>query len=258
MKNDTIEKQSGHWFLAKIGKKVLRPGGKKLTKKMVELLNINTNDTVVEFAPGLGYTSSIILNKKPASYTGIDLDEKIIENLNQKFEDNKAIFRLGNAAETNLENHSQTKVFGEAMLTMHADHRKSEIIKEAYRILKKEGYYAIHELALKPNNIPDEIKKNIQKELAVTMNVNARPLTIVEWTNLMKAEGFEIIETTISEMHLLEPSRIIDDEGFIGFLNILKNITTQPEVRERVLQMKKVFKKYEEHLCAFVMVAKKV
>ena len=90
------------------------------------------------------------------------------------------------------------------------------------------------------------------------MNVNARPLTIVEWTNLMKAEGFEIIETTISEMHLLEPSRIIDDEGFIGFLNILKNITTQPEVRERVLQMKKVFKKYEEHLCAFVMVAKKV
>lgn len=258
MKNDTIDKMSGHWLLAKIGKKVLRPGGKKLTLEMIDLLNINTNDTVVEFAPGLGYTTSIVLNKKPSSYTGVDIDEKVIENLNQKFDDQKAKFQLANAAETMLDNNTQTKVFGEAMLTMHVNHRKSEIIKEAHRILKNDGYYAIHELALKPNNISEEIKKNIQKELALTMNVNARPLTIEEWTNLIKDEGFEIIEIKTSEMHLLEPSRLIDDEGFSGFLNIIKNIATQPEVRERVIRMKKVFKKYEEHLCAFVMIAKKI
>lgn len=258
MKNDTIDKMSGHWLLAKIGKKVLRPGGKKLTLEMIDLLNINNNDTVVEFAPGLGYTTSIVLNKKPTSYTGVDIDEKVIENLNQKFDDNKAKFQLANAAETMLDNNTQTKVFGEAMLTMHVNHRKSEIIKEAHRILKNDGYYAIHELALKPNNISEEIKKNIQKELALTMNVNARPLTIEEWTNLIKDEGFEIIEIKTSEMHLLEPSRLIDDEGFSGFLNIIKNIATQPEVRERVIRMKKVFKKYEEHLCAFVMIAKKI
>ena len=90
MKNDTIDKMSGHWLLAKIGKKVLRPGGKKLTNEMVELLDINTNDAIVEFAPGLGYTTSIVLDKQPTSYIGIDLDEKIIENLNQKF-DNQII-----------------------------------------------------------------------------------------------------------------------------------------------------------------------
>ncbi|MCW2465123.1 hypothetical protein [Elizabethkingia anophelis] len=33
---------SGHWLLAKIGKKVLRAGGKDLTLKMLELLSINT------------------------------------------------------------------------------------------------------------------------------------------------------------------------------------------------------------------------
>lgn len=257
MKNDTIDKMSGHWLLAKIGKKVLRPGGKKLTNEMVELLDINTNDAIVEFAPGLGYTTSIVLDKQPTSYIGIDLDEKIIENLNQKFDNQKAVFQLANAADTRLDDCSQTKVFGEAMLTMHANHRKSEIIKEAHRVLKKDGYYAIHELALKPNNISDEIKKNIQKELAITMNVNARPLTVEEWKILVKEEGFEIIEIKTAEMRLLEPSRLIDDEGFSGFLTIIKNIATQTEVRERVIKMKKVFKKYEEHLCAFVMIAKK-
>lgn len=137
MKNDTIDKMSGHWLLAKIGKKVLRPGGKKLTNEMVELLDINTNDAIVEFAPGLGYTTSIVLDKQPTSYIGIDLDEKIIENLNQKFDNQKAVFQLGNAADTRLDDCSQTKIFGEAMLTMHANHRKSEIIKEAHRVLKK-------------------------------------------------------------------------------------------------------------------------
>jgi hypothetical protein len=41
MRTGSIEKMSGHWLLAKIGKKVLRPGGKDLTLKMLELLAIN-------------------------------------------------------------------------------------------------------------------------------------------------------------------------------------------------------------------------
>ena len=104
MKNETIYKMSGHWLLAKIGKKVLRPGGKKLTNEMVNLLNINPNDAVVEFAPGLGYTTSIILDKNPVSYTGIDIDEKVINDLIQKFNKKSATFLFANAAETNLEN----------------------------------------------------------------------------------------------------------------------------------------------------------
>ena len=38
-------------LLIQMGKKVLRPGGMGLTRKMLEMLNINTTDEVVEFAP---------------------------------------------------------------------------------------------------------------------------------------------------------------------------------------------------------------
>ena len=47
---------------------------------------------------------------------------------------------------------SKDKIIGEAMITMHADHRKSEIVREAHRILKKGGLYAVHELGLTPEN----------------------------------------------------------------------------------------------------------
>ena len=51
MSNKIIDTAQGHWLLAKMGKKVLRPGGKDLTLKLIKALSINSGDRVVEFAP---------------------------------------------------------------------------------------------------------------------------------------------------------------------------------------------------------------
>ncbi len=48
---DTTHKMPGHWLLAKMGKRVLRPGGLELTRVMLERLDIQAHDAVVEFAP---------------------------------------------------------------------------------------------------------------------------------------------------------------------------------------------------------------
>lgn len=63
MRNQAINTAQGHWILAKMGKKVLRPGGKELTEKLIQNLEITKDDDIVEFAPGLGYTASIALKK---------------------------------------------------------------------------------------------------------------------------------------------------------------------------------------------------
>ena len=44
------EKMPGHWLLARLGKRVLRPGGRQLTRRMIEALNIQPADSVIEFA----------------------------------------------------------------------------------------------------------------------------------------------------------------------------------------------------------------
>src|SRR5471032_3266486 len=69
------ERMPGHWLLARLGKRVLRPGGRQLTHRMIEALNIGHTDTVIEFAPGLGETARLTLKKKPASYTAVERDE---------------------------------------------------------------------------------------------------------------------------------------------------------------------------------------
>jgi hypothetical protein len=59
-------KMPGHWLLLRLGKRVLRPGGVELTRRMLDGLNIQANDDVVEFGPGLGVTAGMALARKSA------------------------------------------------------------------------------------------------------------------------------------------------------------------------------------------------
>ena len=258
MSNKSINTEQGHWILAKMGKKVLRPGGKELTLKLIQNLNIDSSDDIVEFAPGLGYTASVALQKNPHTYTGIELNEEATKILRKSIHGEGRKIIIGNAADSSLDENFASKVYGEAMLTMHADHRKSEIIREAHRILKKGGLYGIHELGLFPNEIDKEIKDDIQKQLAQTIKVNARPLTQNEWIDLIEKEGFKVVHVETNSMSLLELKRLIDDEGVLRTLKIIFNILTHPNERKRILAMRNTFRKYNKQLNAIAIIAEKV
>ena len=258
MSNNKLNTAQGHWLLAKMGKKVLRPGGKELTLQLINGLHIGNTDKVVEFAPGLGFTASITLKNNPKNYTGVELNEEAARILRKNINGKDREIIVGNASESNLPDNTSDKVYGEAMLTMHADHKKSEIIKEASRILKKGGLYGIHELGLTPNELKKTTKAKIQRELAEVIKVNARPLTEAEWKNLLVKEGFKIVEVFKNPMHLLEPKRVIQDEGFFRSLKIMFNVITHPKARKRILEMRKVFRKYKGQMNAIAIVAEKI
>jgi|SRR5690606_21062259 len=257
MKNKTINTEQGHWILAKMGKKILRPGGRELTLKLIENLKITAKDAVVEFAPGMGYTASFLLKNQPKSYTGIELNEEAAERLSRKMKGSNCNVLNRSAADTSLNESSVEKVIGEAMLTMQVDYRKSEIIGEAFRILKKGGLYGIHELGLVPDGLDPAVKDGIQLELAKAIKVNARPLSQAEWCQLLESEGFKIKEIHIAPMHLLEPKRIINDEGIFRTMKIMFNILTHPEAKDRIRNMRHIFQKYEKQMAAFAIIAEK-
>lgn len=258
MSNKIIDTAQGHWLLAKMGKKVLRPGGKDLTLKLIKGLSINSDDRVIEFAPGIGFTAFKVLENNPKSYTGVELNEEAAQNLRKKINGESRSIIIGNASNVPLEDGSADKLYGEAMLTMQADHRKSAIIKEAHRLLRKGGLYGIHELGLTPNHLDEKNKAEIQRELALCIKVNARPLTQSEWIHLLENEGFLIREVKVNPMLLLETSRIVDDEGLFRSLKIGFNIIRHPKARKRINQMRCVFNKYKNHMNAIAIVAEKI
>ena len=258
MAQKSIEKAESYDLLSRIGKKVLRPGGKKLSLQMLHLLDISEADTVIEFAPGIGLTATYTLQKHPKQYIGLDKDARNIKNLRQKFNNPQVSFLLTDVAKPVLPSNYASKVYGEAMLTMYADHKKLEIIAEAKRILQTGGLYAIHELAIEKQNLSDKALAALNKELAQVSHVNARPLGITEWQQLLQQEGFKIVALQTSEMLLLEPKRLLADEGILNLIKIFFRIICNQQIRKRVIALKKAFRKHRKHLKALVIIAQKL
>ncbi len=76
-------------------------------------------------------------------------------------------------------------------------------------------------------------------------------------TGLLEKEGFSVVKVEKNPMSLLEPGRVIKDEGLLRALGIVFNIATHPKERKRILTMRGVFRKYKDHLNAVAIVAKK-
>ncbi|MGO1669571.1 MAG: class I SAM-dependent methyltransferase [Sphingobacterium sp.] len=253
-----LNEKQGHWILAKVGKRVLRPGGRELTNILMENLDINPADDVVEFAPGLGFTASIACAKKPNSYTGVDNNQEAADLAIKNVKFSKMNMIIADASETTLPDASASKVYGEAMLTMQPLEHKIAIIQEAARILKPGGFYGIHELGLQPDNINEEIKQSVYKDLSSNIRVHARPLTVREWCELLQDEGFEIVKVDTNAMALLELKRVLADEGVLRTLKIMFNVLRYGDLRKRILQMRKTFKKHRNDINAVAIVAQKV
>lgn len=245
----------GHWLLASLGKKVLRPGGLQMTRQMLADLNISKHDEVVEFAPGLGLTAQITLQNNPLQYTAIEQNEAAAKVVRSYLQGNNRQVLIANAEQVPLPAASATVVYGEAMLTMQTTAQKSRIIAEAKRLLKPGGKYAIHEMSLTPVDIDDMTKKEIRQDLAKAIRVNASPLTAEEWQQLLIHHGFKIISVHNAPMHLLHIRRLIQDEGWRGVLKIAGNVIMNKQARQRVLTMRKQFVKHADHIQGISIVA---
>jgi hypothetical protein len=56
---------------------------------------------------------------------------------------------------------------------------------------------------------------------------------------------------------MLEPRRLVQDEGLVGGLRFFWNVVRNKKTRKRVLAMRSVFRKYGHHLAAIMLVAHK-
>lgn len=250
-------KMQGHWVLARAGKRVLRPGGLDLTLQMLNELAIGPQDQVVEFAPGLGVTARMVLRKHPLAYCGVERDPAAAENLRRELAGTDAHIVLGMAEESGLPDASATVVYGEALLSMQNDQQKNRIVAEAGRLLASGGRYGIHELCFLPDDISDHLRREIQAAMSKEIHVGVQPLLRDQWTRLLEQNGLRVTWSGQAPMHLLEPQRVLQDEGFRGSARIVFHIATNRMLRQRISAMRRLFRKYGDHLGAISLVGQR-
>ncbi|MFG3264467.1 methyltransferase domain-containing protein [Streptomyces bobili] len=248
----------GHWLLARLGKRVLRPGGAELTHWMLDALDLGPRDRVVELAAGLGATARLALARRPAAYTAVDRDAAAVAALSVLGAGGPTRVRAirSDAADTGLPDGDATAVYGEAMLTMQPSAAKRRVVREARRLLDgSAGRYAIHELCLLPDDLDPALADRIAADLQDAIHVGARPLTPTGWSELLADEGFTVTAHRTAPMALLEPRRLVADEGLVPALRIVGRMLRDPVALRRVRHMRRVFRRHSAHLGAIGLLA---
>jgi hypothetical protein len=247
----------GHWVLARAGKRVLRPGGLRLTRRMLDALAIGPQDRVVEFAPGLGVTARMVLRCHPLAYWGVEREPAAAEYLRQQLAGTPAKIVLAHAEESGLPSSSATVVYGEAMLSMQTQEQKNRIFAEARRLLAVGGRYGIQELCLLPDGISDRLRHEIQAAMSKDIHVGVQPLPRSEWIRLFERNGLKVTWSSEAPMHLLKPWRVFQDEGLRGSLRFAFKMATDQTIRRRISAMRRLFDKYGENLGAISLVGRR-
>jgi hypothetical protein len=137
---------------------------------------------------------------------------------------------------------------------MQSQIQKERIVFEAVRLLTKSGRYGIHELCLRPSNISDQKRREIQAAFSIETHNGFQPLTQAEWHTLFKQYDLRVTWSAVAPMQLLEPRRVLQDEGFIRAIGIAFRLATNKIIRERILAMRRLFNTYSEHIGAYSII----
>ena len=250
-------RMQGHWLLARLGKRVLRPGGIGLTRRLLSAAAPAPGERVVELGPGVGRTAELLLASRPSSYRAVDPNPEGRDQVAAILDKHPgAEYVVADAAATGLPDASVDLVVGEAMLTIQSDEHKRAVVAEAVRVLAPGGRYAIHELALRGDRSAEELDA-VRRTISRTIKVGARPLPLGDWRRLLTEAGLEVEWTGTAPMHLLEPRRLIEDEGLLGAARFWRAMRRTPGARDRVRAMRQSFRLQGELLTAVGVVARK-
>ena len=245
------------WILAQLGKRVLRPGGLETTRWLLTQLAVEGRD-VVEILPGRGLGTRAILADAPAGYTGVESDEEtqqMIADLLPEGSRYRAV--IGRAERTGLPASSADVVLIEAVLSTLGDEEKAAVLAEAHRILRPGGVCGVHELALRPGQLSALEQDGIRRNLARELRLPARPLTVPDWEDLAQSQGLRPEQMKLVPMSMLQPRRMLADEGAAGVLRILGNMARRPRAARRAQRMHRVFWDHRRHLSGMALVLRR-
>ncbi|MFC3931948.1 class I SAM-dependent methyltransferase [Streptococcus dentapri] len=249
------KKEVGHNFLARLGKKRLRPGGIIATNWLISQGHFSKEKTVLEVACNMCTTSIELAQTYRCHITGLDTDPKALERARDniaraKLEDLISV-QEGNAMRLPFEDNSFDIVINEAMLTMLQDKAKEKALAEYLRVLKPGGVLLTHDVAYEDPDLEQTIN-----QLRTTINANVQPLQVDDWKRLSQKIGFHTVTIKYGPMTLMSPVGMIKDEGFVSACKILYR-GMKKENRQQFLTMFRFFNKNRKKLRYIAMASQK-
>ena len=243
----------GHQVLAAAGKKILRPGGRKATEQLLTWANFQPGETVLELAASFGESAIEIAKRFNVRVVGVEKNPDSVatarENIQAAGLSERITILEGDIFQLDQITDKFDYVLAEAILTMQSDAGKTKILAAIKNHLKPGGKFLSQEMVVQSN------ESEVRQSLSQTIRVNANPLTREQWATVCQEAGLTIQQQKTGVMGLLSLGQMVRDEGLLGMIKIAWNIGINPNLRQRILQMRRNFQKQGNNIGYIVFIS---
>lgn len=250
------ELAAGHQVLAAAGKKILRPGGRAATQQLFAWANFQPGETVLELAASFGESAIALSQQFGVQVVGIEKNPESVIRARRNIQTAGVASQVdvveGDIFHLDAIPDQFDSVLAEAILTMQSPSGKAKVLREIHDRLKPGGRFLSHELC-----VVGDREAEIHQALAKTLRVNSTPLSVAHWIEACETAGLSVVQYHTGTMGLLNPARIVADEGWIGAAKFFWSVLTQSELRKRVLAMRQLFQQYKHDLSYIILVAER-
>ena len=156
LSTNEILKLDPYQFMAELGKQVIHPGGKRSTKEVYSMANLNNQWQVLDIGCGVGTTAIDIVKKFGCTITASDIDQNMIEKANENVQhaglSHKIKIVKADIREMPFADNEFDTVIVEAV-TMFVDRKKAA--REICRVCKTGGRVVEHEFIWRDRPTPE-------------------------------------------------------------------------------------------------------
>ena len=206
----------------------IHAGEKEATKQLLEMLDIKSEDHVLDVGSGSGITAAMIVEETGARVTGIDLSPKMVLKAKERAEklgiSDRADFHVRDILTLDFKENTFDIVLFESLLTiMPGD--PADALAEMVRVLKPEGRIGGNEATIDKDVLP-ELNDLFEKHPAIQ-----RTYTVESLCKQFEDAGIEILDLvteTKSQAPAFDLKSALNEIGCGGLISFF--ITAYPKL----------------------------
>lgn len=244
MEPKAVENMNYFELLAWLGIGSSHPGGFPATIKNLEVMELSSEDLILDAGCGSGLTACHLAKSKGCKIIGVDINSQMIEKARQRAEQEGVThlveFKVADVNKLPFPDNHFNWVMCES-ITVFLD--KDKVYKEFYRVLKPEGRIADLEMSLLY-----ELPPQLRSQLESCYGKGTDPLSFEKWTQVLSEAGFVDVEIKNPQALQNTNSNLVLNElkkDWMLVKDLVQKVSNTPGLYRRLQQNANFMKNYK-------------
>lgn len=226
-----VEALDPYVFMAVVGKRVIRPGGRRSTEALLEKTDFRPDQHVLDVGCGVGTTAIELARRFSVRVTALDISPLMIEraarNVVSSTVGDHVTVTTGDITQIQYPDGSFDRVLAEAV-TMFVD--RARAAREMVRVCRPGGRVLASEFLWRQTP-SSEARALFFGEICPGMTFD----TLDDWISVYRRAGLVDVEASTGPFEMMTPAGFLADEGMVNSLAVMGRTLSRPAYLKKMI-----------------------